>query len=89
MRRTLVALAVALIVPLASASAQGRVRDEARDVRQARRELHDDQRDRRQAVRAGDTREVRQETREIKRDKREIRQEKRDVKRAVIRHRHR
>ena len=86
MRRTLVAFAVALIVPLASAAAQGPVRGEVRDVRQARRELHDDQRDRRQAVRAGDTREVRQETREIKRDKREIRQEKRDVKRAV-RHR--
>ena len=95
MRRThmmvaMVATTVALALPVFSASAQvGRhpVRREAGDVRDARRELHDDVRDRREAVREGDRREVRQESREIRYDKRNLAQEKRELHRTVVRHR--
>ncbi len=87
---TMMVFAVALLVPAASASATGappRVRREARDVRDAKRELRDDVRDRREAVREGDRREVRQETREIHRDRRDVRQETRQLHRVVVRHR--
>lgn len=82
MRGRLFALALIAIVPLSNLSAQ-RVRHEARDLRQAKRELQRDVVDRRQAARAGNERAVRRETREIQRDKRDIRQERRDLRRAA------
>ena len=89
MRRTIAALAVLTLLPLATVSAQRAVRREAHDVRVAQRELREDQADRRQAVRTGDRREVRQETREIRRDQRVLHREQRELKRAIVRHRQR
>ena len=88
MRRTIIALAVLALLPVASASAQRVVRREARDVRMAQRELREDKADRRQDARDGDRGEVRRDTREIRRDQRVLHREKRDLKHAVARRRH-
>lgn len=85
MRRSIYLAALLAVLPFAvtsTASAQA-VKQETRELRQAKRELNGDQRDRRYAVKAGDSRAVRRETREIRADKRDVKQERRDVKRAV------
>lgn len=82
MRRLIIAAIIAAAVPVASASAQV-VKQEVRELRDAKREVNHDQRDRRQAARAGDSAAVKHETREIREGKRDVKQERRDVKRAV------
>jgi hypothetical protein len=82
MRRFIIAAIIAAGVPVASASAQA-VKQEVRELRDAKREVNHDQRDRRQAGRAGDSAAVKNETREIREGKRDVKQERRDVKRAV------
>lgn len=81
MRKIVFSVVLAVAMPFAVAGAQ--VKQEAKELRQAKKELNHDQRDRRQAVRAGDSTAVKQETREIRADKRDVKQERRDVKRAV------
>jgi hypothetical protein len=83
MTKFFVALALAAAVPMTSVAAQT-VKQEARELRAANKSLNHDQRDRRQAVRQGDSTAVRQETREIRAGQRDVKQERRDVKRAVI-----
>lgn len=82
MRKIVCSIVLAAALPFAVAGAQ-QVKQETKELRQAKKELNNDQRDRRQAVRAGDSTAVKQETREIRADKRDVKQERRDVKRAV------
>jgi hypothetical protein len=85
MRRSIYLAVVLAVLPFAvtsTASAQA-VKQESKELRQAKRELNGDQRDRRQAAKAGDSSTVKRETREIRADKRDVKQERRDVKRAV------
>ncbi|QJR35879.1 hypothetical protein [Gemmatimonas groenlandica] len=85
MRRSiyLAALLAALPFAVASTASAQSVKQEAKELRKAKHELNGDQRDRRQAVKAGDRSAVKQETREVRADKRDVKQERRDVKRAV------
>ena len=89
MRRTIFALAVLALLPLASASAQRVVRREVRDVRIAQRELVRDRGELRRDIRGGNRRDVMRDRVEIRRDERALKREKRDVRRAVVRRRHR
>lgn len=86
MRRLMIASLIAIVAPVATLSAQSRngpVRQEARELRDAKREVNRDQRERRQAARDGDKAAVKQETREIREGQRDVKQERRDVRRAV------
>lgn len=95
MRAKFMALAVAIALPLmlphstASAQAMHRahVRHEVQDVRQAQRALQQDVRQRQLYAAQGNRAGVAKETREIKHDKRQLAREKRDVARVVRRHR--
>jgi hypothetical protein len=85
MRRSIVALVAVAALPFTTLAAQGRVKSEVRDVRQARRALAEDVSDRREAVRDRDKQEVRSETREIRHDKRVLEREQRDVRQLLRR----
>ncbi len=82
MRKTIIAAVVALTLPALSLGAQ-QVKQEVRELRDAKREVNHDQRDRRQAARDGDKAAVKDETREIREGKKDVKQERRDVRRAV------
>jgi hypothetical protein len=82
MRTIVLAVVAAITLPVVSAGAQ-QVKQEVRELRDAKREVNHDQRDRRQAVRGADTMAVKQETREIREGKRDVKQERRDVRQAV------
>lgn len=82
MRKMIIAAVIAAAFPVMSAGAQ-QVKQEVRELRDAKREVNHDQRDRRQAARAGDSAAVKHETREIREGKRDVKQERRDVRRAV------
>lgn len=95
MRRLMIAVTLALALPLTAASAQraarvgarGTVRQEMGDVRVAKRELREDLRQRNRAAMMGNRRRVWQETREIRHDRRVLQRQSRDVKRAIARRR--
>jgi hypothetical protein len=82
MRTIVLAVVAAITFPVVSAGAQ-QVKQEVRELRDAKREVNHDQRDRRRAVRGADTTAVKQETREIREGKRDVKQERRDVRQAV------
>lgn len=86
MRRLIIASLIAIAAPITTLSAQnqaGPVKQEARELRDAKRDVNHDQRERRQAARDGDKGTVKQETREIREGQRDVKQERRDVRRAV------
>lgn len=82
MRKFIVAAMIASVLPILSVHAQ-QVKGEVRELRDAKREVNHDQRDRRQAARAGDSTAVKNETKEIREGKHDVKQERRDVRRAV------
>jgi hypothetical protein len=82
MRTLVIAAVIAAALPVMSVGAQ-QVKQEVREMRDAKREVNHDQRDRRQAARAGDRAAVKNETREIREGKQDVKQERRDVRRAV------
>ena len=86
MRRFVIAAVIAVAAPCLSVGAQT-VKQEARELRDAKKEVNHDQRDRRQAARGGDSLAVKNETREVREGKRDVKQERRDVKRAVVKKR--
>lgn len=86
MRHLIIASLIVIAAPVATLSAQspnGPVKQEARELRDAKRDVNQDQRERRQAARGGDKATVKQETREIREGRRDVKQERRDVRRAV------
>jgi hypothetical protein len=82
MRKVIIAAVIAAVLPVVSAGAQ-QVKQEVRELRDAKKEVNHDQRDRRQAARDGDKAAVKDETREIREGKKDVKQERRDVRRAV------
>lgn len=83
MRRFIITAMIAVAAPCLSLGAQT-VKQEVRELRDAKKEVNHDQRDRRQAARGGDSSAVKHETREIREGTRDVKQERRDVKRAVV-----
>ena len=86
MRRFVIAAVIAVAAPCLSVGAQT-VKQEARELRDAKKEVNHDQRDRWQAASGGDSLAVKNETREVREGKRDVKQERRDVKRAVVKKR--
>jgi len=82
MRKLVTAAVMVAALPIMSLGAQ-QVKQEVRELRDAKKEVNHDQRDRRQAARAGDSSAVKNETREIREGKKDVKQERRDVRRAV------
>jgi hypothetical protein len=82
MRKAIVAAVIAAALPAMSLGAQ-QVKQEVRELRDAKKEVNHDQRDRRQAARDGDKAGVKDETREIREGKKDVKHERRDVRRAV------
>jgi hypothetical protein len=82
MRKVIIAAVIASALPAMSLGAQ-QVKQEVRELRDAKKEVNHDQRDRRQAARDGDKAGVKDETREIREGKKDVKHERRDVRRAV------
>ena len=82
MRKVIIAAVIAAALPAMSLGAQ-QVKQEVRELRDAKKEVNHDQRDRRQAAREGDKAGVKDETREIREGKKDVKHERRDVRRAV------
>lgn len=82
MRKVIIAAVIAAALPAMSLGAQ-QVKQEVRELRDAKKEVNHDQRDRRQAARDGDKAGVKDETREIREGKKDVKHERRDVRRAV------
>lgn len=82
MRKIIIAAVIAAALPAMSLGAQ-QVKQEVRELRDAKKEVNHDQRDRRQAARDGDKAGVKDETREIREGKKDVKHERRDVRRAV------